>query len=494
MKIKINNAVSFNRTNVVFVTLFLIVLFVPLFSLAAEKPERTYSLQSLKKEILRIADSGVFTNSRYGIFIKSLKNGEVIFEENSKTPLIPASNIKILTSACALYTLGPEYRFTTDILCDIKPSKGAIGKNIYMRGTGDPELYPENIWQIAQKIKQYGIREIVGNIIVDGSFFSKELSGKSLPTQVNGTTLSATSVNFNSIEYNISPFGDKKPSVSIHPYSDYFSVSNNIKTSPSSRNNNIDVNVFGEKGLREKVVISGVYNGKNLISDYVRINNPSLFAGETLKSILISSGIRVTGKIIEGTTPKNAFLFYSHKSKPLSEIIEDMNKFSNNFIADQLFIATGGNREKPPATADKAVNAEKDYLKGNGISLKDVIIKDGSGLSRDNRISPYLIASVLEQAWSDFDYGPSLISSLPIMGTDGTLKKRLQNSPLKRNIRAKSGYINGTSSLSGYIMTEEKEPIVFSIIINDCSDIIAAKLAQDRIVEITSMLNRAGKK
>lgn len=490
MKITRIRFIPFSKPAILFLySLLLLTVF-----LSPSSPEskelKPYSLQSLKQAISKIVNSGVFTNSRYGIFIKSLKNNEIIFDDNSKAFLIPASNMKILTTASALSTLGAEYRFKTEIFCDSKPSKGIIEKNLYIKGSGNPELYPENMWTIANEIKLLGINEIRGDIIVDDSYLAKELSGHSLPTQTQGTLLSGLSFNYNSVKYSISPFGDKIPFISIHPGSPFFSTSNKMTFAPSSRGNNFRVDVSEEKELTEKITFTGSFNGRYVTSDYTKIKRPALFAGETLKEMLMSSGMKVAGKVREGVIPEKPFPLYTHESKPLSLITEDMNKFSNNFIADHLFLSGGTMNYGLPATLDNAVKAETEYLRENGILSNGVVIKDGSGLSKENRISPLIVSSILEKAWSDFDYGPSLISSLPIMGTDGTLKKRLSNSPVKRNIRAKTGYVNKTSSLSGYIMTKENEPIVFSIIINDCNDIIAARLAQDKIVEMTSLLKR----
>ncbi|RMF92548.1 MAG: hypothetical protein D6734_12040, partial [Candidatus Schekmanbacteria bacterium] len=183
---------------------------------------KSYNLESLKKEISRIVDSGVFTESKYGILIKSLKSNEVIFSDNSSLFLVPASNMKILTSASALSTLGPEYRFSTKIFCDARPSSGVVKGNIYIVGSGDPELYPEDLWKIASHISYLGIEEIRGDLIVDGSFFSDEIEGKALPTQIDGTIICGVPFNFNSFEYIISPYGKKMPSISIHPASGIF--------------------------------------------------------------------------------------------------------------------------------------------------------------------------------------------------------------------------------------------------------------------------------
>ncbi|MBI5374381.1 MAG: D-alanyl-D-alanine carboxypeptidase/D-alanyl-D-alanine-endopeptidase [Candidatus Schekmanbacteria bacterium] len=455
---------------------------------------KDYSPEGIKNEIKRVVTSGLLSNTMYGIYIKSLKTGEIIYSANENLLLIPASNMKIITSAVALDILGPEYTFNTDIYSQSTPSGGKIDGDLYIKGFGNPVLYPEDIWIMAKEISLLGINEVKGDIVVDGSYLAKSLAEQKLGSTSDSTVLSALPLNFNSVRYTVSPYNKSpngsSPFISADPFSSYLSLSNNVKPGEPTEENTTQVTTYKNNDKGEKVVFNGKFNGKLPVTGYSRVNSPCLFTGESFRKLLLSDGVKVAGKVKEGTIPEKSVLVYRHGSKPLSQIIVDMNKYSNNFIADHLFVAVGAKALGMPATAEKSISTEIELFKKDKIYSEGIKIKDGSGLSKENRLTAHFITKVLEDLYTDLGQGPEFIASLPIMGVDGTLHRRLQKSPLKRHIRAKTGYVNGTSALSGYVMTDEKEPIVFSIIINNCRDVIAAKLAQDHIVETIASMKR----
>ena len=221
-------------------------------------------------------------------------------------------------------------------------------------------------------------------------------------------------------------------------------------------------------------------------SEIVSIINPPVYTATVFSEMLKRWGIIFTGSITTGAVPDTTVSLYKHYSRDLSEIITDMNRYSNNFVAEQILKTMGAEFLQPPGTAQKGIHIILRSLKKLGCDLEHINIVDGSGLSPENRISSSLLSMVLSKIFTDYRYSYDYIHSLPVGGVNGTLKNRLKVFEDERRIRAKSGRIARTSALSGYLFPQKSEtPLAFSILVNNyrCSTSQVMQL-QEKFLEV----------
>jgi len=444
-----------------------ICLFTVDFSFAEEN-----SIQILKEEIDSIIQNSCLKKERdLGIKAFSLTHKDVLYQRNSKGLLIPASNAKLFTSAVALKVLGGEYQFLTTVSTDGELKNGVLHGNLYLKGYGDPRLVSEELWMIVKDIRNKGIKQITGNIIADDTFFDNKLRGVGVEPnpgpEAYKAKISALSLNFNTVEVFVdlpSKLGGR-PIITVDPPTQYIKISNNgVAGKTKGKRKKLIVGRTVGKGY-DTVTVKGQvrFPGYHV---YLAVSNPSLYTATVFKEFLEKEGIETSGEIIISREPEKVKIIVTHKSRPLALILQDINKISNNFIAEQVLKTMGGEKLGPPGTTEKGLTLVGEFLKSLGYGSSSYTLVDGSGLSKQNRISPDQIIDVLKTMYHDFSVRAEYSSSLGVMGVDGSLQDRLKNFPKKRYIRAKTGTLNGSNSLSGYIGADGGEEIAFSILVN----------------------------
>jgi D-alanyl-D-alanine carboxypeptidase/D-alanyl-D-alanine-endopeptidase (penicillin-binding protein 4) len=232
------------------------------------------------------------------------------------------------------------------------------------------------------------------------------------------------------------------------------------------------------------VIVQGKISGKSRsgVSAYVNVNNPSLLTTTTFKDALEQIGIAVKGIPVLGKMHKKSWRIALYCSEPLSHIIEESNKTSNNFVAEQLLKTLGAEVIGPPGTTDKGLQVVREFFTELGISPDAYVLENGSGLSRNNRLSPEQIVMLLTYMYDNFEVRSEFLASLAVAGVDGTLQRRLRDTQAERRLRAKTGAIQGVSCLSGYAVSKNNEVFVFSIMMNDYkSGGYAVKQIQNKI-------------
>ena len=202
------------------------------------------------------------------------------------------------------------------------------------------------------------------------------------------------------------------------------------------------------------------------------------------KSYIKLAGIEFNGKLKTGNIPENAVEIYSHESEPLALALRGLNKFSNNFIAEQIVKTIGVEHFGQPGTTQKGLDVFKEYLKELSIEPNKYVVFDGSGLSRKNRLSPAILVDILRNVKNDLAVYPEFVGALGIMGVDGNVKNRMQKVESSSKARVKTGTLNFVSTLSGFFESKEGELFAFSILMNDlkCSN-RRAKQIQDQILK-----------
>ncbi len=427
------------------------------------------SIQSIKDQCEDILSSICLRGAKVGIKVVSLNNDKTVFEKNAHLPLIPASNMKIITSAAALHLLKPEYTFKTSFYYDGKIKKRVLKGNLYVKGYGAPDLVGEKIWIMLQEFTQSGISRVDGDLIGDDFYFDHIERPPTWPSQINdnpySAPISALSCNFSSIEVVIKPGPlNGKPYIYLSPFSAYFKVINKAKTKRTKNSISLKrIYINGEN----KIVVSGTITPQsNGFSDYKSVENPTLYTLFGIHEILRSFNISISGSIRRGETPSTAKEIFTFPSRPLSQIIYDMNKNSNNFMAEMILKTLGAEIIGPPGTTDKGTDVLKLFMKNAVQDNSNMSIFDGSGLSKKNLLSADSIIRVLKFMDRQFGESYDFVASLPIAGVDGTLKNRFTDKSMIREVRGKTGYLKGVSTLSGYIQNKNGDRFAFSILIN----------------------------
>ncbi len=425
---------------------------------------------ALAKKIDEIIEKSEFANARWGIFAVSLKDGRVLVGKDGRKLFNPASAQKILTSVVALDKLGAEFRWKTGVFANKQIESGTLDGDLILYGQGAPDLSDEGIENLANQLKSKGLQKIKGNIIGDESYFKGDTIGDGWAwgelQWYYGAEASALSVNLNYVDLDLQ---DGKPKAS----NAVMQTSGEVKPAQ-------DVEAIGVK--RElganKVYVWG--EGKTL-DVRVAVQNPALWSATILKEALQKKGISVEGEAKSANwtaenkfAPENATELAKVESKTLGEIVRKMNKDSVNLYAELILRTLGKkfgdtapdeNPKMQKVRGDDSAGASvvKKWLTENNVATDEIKIHDGSGLSRLDFVTPEALGRALVFA-SQSKFAEVFRNSLPIAGTDGTLRGRLGN--VSGKIAAKTGSIMYVNALSGYA-NNERETLAFVILCNN---------------------------
>ncbi|MBT3181338.1 MAG: D-alanyl-D-alanine carboxypeptidase/D-alanyl-D-alanine-endopeptidase [Deltaproteobacteria bacterium] len=425
-----------------------------------------------------------FSKKRTSVMILEAENGFQLASHNPDMMLNPASCMKILTTVTALSSLGPDYRFKTDFLVDQMSSNGTV-KNLYVSGTGDPTLVTEQLWTIARELYDLGLRKVTGAIVIDDHYFDsydypkkKGNSHKSYAAQT-----SALAVNFNAVSIHVAPGHNEGSNalVTIEPPTDYFRLINNLNTGGK---HHITATSNYANG-RETITVTGNITKRSGPGAFRRsIKDPTQYAASVVRYVLRQNGIEVGEQTISGRTPARAYKLYSAESKPLGEIIRSMNKYSNNFMSEQIVKHLGAVRHGLPGSTEKGIKVIEGYLTSIGIPPNSYVIENGSGLSSNTRLSATQLANVLSAAYRDFTIRPDFMASLAIVGVDGTTRRWKFANSVHGIARVKTGTLGGVSTLAGYVPMKNGSIAAFAILANGLKrGVDAAHKAQIGIVK-----------
>ena len=436
----------------------------------------TANAQNLQAEVKEILVKNKINPDHVGIVI-SLKDQDV-YENNQKKLYIPASISKLLTSYSVLKNIDLTQKFKTELHFD--------GKNLYLKGGGDPSFVSENLWYLVNEFTRQKIGVITGDIVIDDYYFDDVRFDSSREAERVDNSydapVGAMSFNWNSVNVFVKAgeVDDKPAQVVLDPQNEYFKLINRTTTKSKklSRELIIDIN----QKARTVTVTGDVLKGGIEKPYYKNVSDPEYWAGENLKAFLLQRNIEVKGKVRRGKTPDKAEKLVTYQSKSLSLILADMNKFSNNYIAEMLTKNMAALSGETPATLATGVKVIQKDLKELGLEKDDVKILNPSGLTRDNRLSAHGMGMVLKAMQNDFRYFPTLLESLPISGIDGTLKRRMKNTNAVGFVRGKTGYLDGVVTLAGYAGQKNGDIYRFAFLYNGPQDEARVRETFDQIL------------
>jgi D-alanyl-D-alanine carboxypeptidase/D-alanyl-D-alanine-endopeptidase (penicillin-binding protein 4) len=426
--------------------------------------------------------------------VLDLETGQVLYQHNHDKTLAPASNMKLLTSLAALELLGDEFEFITRVYADGRVSDGVLHGDLCIIGGGDPNLsgrfYDDDpvalFKQWAAKLKQAGVTRVTGALRYDSTLFGQDSYSDSWPKDDQYikwycAEVSALAFNDNCVGVRVLPGkAGQKATIELVPPTATIKIINETTTAPGRKGAEIgivrprDQNTITVKGKVYEQASWGYYID-------VAVHDPARYAAEVLKETLVAQGIAVGGETapvtMDAAMLARCTVLHEHRSS-LLEALGPINTNSQNLHAEMLFRQLGL-RYAGKGTFKTSQAAMQDYLHERGMWQDGLVISDGSGLARDNRVTTQLLASLLRRAHGKAWFG-AFRDSLARAGETGTLEKRLTDKALEGVVYAKTGYISNVRALSGYILKDDRK-LVFSILMNDCA---YSRETQDEIVKL----------
>src|SRR3972149_287169 len=476
---------------------FLIIAFVFSCILCLENTWSTPQEGKLEEGINAILQKYKPKDTIVGISIFSISKNKSLYKTNSNKSFVIASNMKLFTTATALVYLGADFEYKTKILYRGNISfDGKLDGDIVIKGSGDPNIsgrfFGGEITSVpaywADAVKKQGIKVITGDIIADDSIFDREFVHDNWPkdqlSEWYCAPVSGLSFNDNCIDIVLKPNDEPGGLVSIQiaPSTSYVEIINECKTTTLKSKHSYS---FHRRPFTNQIDIKGLlWSETKPQKGWVTIYNPPLYTATVFKEILERKNVIIMGgaRVINESDLNDVHKLHklAVTTSSLIQAINVANKRSQGFYAEQI-LKTIGATIKNEGTFSGGLDVIKDFISKLGISEDQYQLDDGSGLSRENKLSPELMIRLLRHMYRHKNAG-IFLKSLPVSGTDGTLKQRLKEEPYKSRIRAKTGYIRGTCTLSGYIKTLNEEIIAFSILVNEIKGSTwQAKRLQDAI-------------
>jgi D-alanyl-D-alanine carboxypeptidase/D-alanyl-D-alanine-endopeptidase (penicillin-binding protein 4) len=464
---------------------------------------------------------------------------------NADRAMNPASTMKLLTTYAALETLGPAYRWKTEAYLNGKLEKGVLQGDLVFKGYGDPKLTVEQFWMWLRELRQRGLREIRGDIVLDHRFFAGASNDPAEfdndPTRAYNVGTNALLLNFNVMHLHLVPEGNATMAL-LDPELAGYTLRNHITTSAKLDCNGEDAYKVRLDG--HDIVLEGSIPATcGETDDYFSLLPQDDYFFAVFSALWQELGGTLQGKLRSGTVPPDQAPFANYVSPPLSEVIRDINKFSNNIMARQLLLTlgtaeaptevaqadqrTGGllpadsrdsrndfsrihafstasfpsrqeggdiADEEPsvplpeavagitlPANIAQSTVAMQHWLKTQQLQFPELVLENGAGLSRRERISALHLAELLQRATNSPFYA-ELEASLPILGMDGTVKKRLKDSGIAGYAHLKTGSLQGVKSIAGYIKAQSGKQWIVVCLVNHANAAFAQP-AQDALIE-----------
>lgn len=406
------------------------------------------------------------------IVVRNVTNGTLVLDLNPTTPRSPASVMKLLPTYAALDILSPAYTWATRVWAEGTITRGVLKGNLYLQGGGDPLMNIERWWRLVTDLRQTGLRRIEGDIVIDNSRFAPNTEAPgdfdNRPWRTYNVLPDALLVNLQSAEFLIRPsVTGRGIDVEVDPHPDNLVVENRAQlVAGRCRGQARGVIISTPRTDPDKVVVTGKLSSNcgPQVARRVIMAAPE-FAYGSFMTLWKQQGGELTGGMQRGVTPKTAKLLVKHDSLTMSEIVRVTNKFSSNVMARTLVLTLAADASEAPATPEAGAKVIGDWLHRRGLDFPELVIGNGSGLSREARISADSLARLLVSAWNS-RYAPEYLASLPLGGLDGTLKKRFAGLPEASRVRMKTGTLNGASSLAGYVTGADGHTYSTVILVN----------------------------
>lgn len=436
-----------------------------------------------------LAQAGI-PETAVGIYVQELGADQPAFALGETRALNPASTIKLVTTFAALDQLGPAYQWTTEAYASAPLTGDTLAGDLILRGSGDPRLTLENFWLMLRTLRARGLREIRGDLVLDRSYFTgtdatEPGSFDNEPSRPYNTLPDALLVNFKSFRLNFVPDAARRSvRIMVEPALPQLQIVNNLV---------VDGEPCGDWVARLKIAAAGdaasaklSFGGNYAATCGEKERHFSMLGHAQYVHALFTLlwrelGGSFSGGVRDGGVPAGTTPLLVQRSQPLFDIVRDVNKFSNNVMARQLYLSLGAITLGAPASGEKSGRAIRQWLETRRLPLPELVLENGSGLSRAERISARGLAQLLLLAGRSAVM-PEFIASLPLVAVDGTMRKRLSGAEIAGQAHIKTGSLAGARAIAGYVLDARGRLAVVVFLVNHARA-AEAQAAQDALLK-----------
>ncbi len=431
----------------------------------------TWAASPLPLAVRNALDFRNVPDDALSVYVEDLATGEVVLAWNDAEPRNPASVEKMVTTLVALDVLGPAYRWKTEFSVLGEVDNGVVTGDVLMKGYGDPYLVTERFWQMLRRIRQQGISEIKGNLLLDDSYFDvgdyDPAAFDREPLRAYNVAPNALLTNFKVVRYFFEPDPEvSRVRVRLEPALDNLDVVNQLRVGNGAcRGYQRGITITPNDDF-SRITFSGRFpSGCEIYAMDRTALGHNEFTFGLFKSLWLESGGEFSGEWKNVIAADEAEPLLTFDSLPLSEIIAKVNKHSNNVMAKQLLFTLAAEEYGPAGTEMKGRQVVREWLSGHGMDFAELRIDNGAGLSRESRMTARHLGNMLRYAYES-PFMPEYISSLSLSGLDGTLSRRFRNSALTGQAHMKTGSLDHVSAVAGYFQSRSGKRYVVVALLN----------------------------
>lgn len=413
--------------------------------------------------------------SSVALVVREAGQPQALFAQDAERPMNPASVMKLVTTYAALELLGRDHRWKTEAyLAGKLDARGTLHGNLVLKGYGDPKITVEQWQAFMDDLRARGLRRVTGDLVLDRSFFKlpehDAAAFDQQPLRPYNVGPDALLVNFNAVRFNFLPEPARRTvAVRVDPPLPQVTVT----TLPALARGDCGdwkatlAPTFDDQRTTAWAAFSGTFASTCGERDwYVALLDVPTYVHGMFAAYFRARGGTFDGAVIEGKPPRRAEPFAVMESTPLYDIVRDVNKLSNNVMARQIFLTLATTRHPPPATVPLATDVIRKWLAEKQLSLPGLVLENGSGLSRRERITVGGLARLLASAEAS-SVREEFVSSLAVAAMDGTLQKRFQDGTVAGQALLKTGSLEGVRALAGYVIDAQGRRFIVAAIIND---------------------------
>lgn len=411
--------------------------------------------------------------------VRDANTGEVLYDRGSAQRVLPASNLKLLSSAAAVDGLGEDHRFTTAVLADQPVRGGTLTADLYLRGGGDPTTLASDYRELAADLRGAGVTRVTGDLVADDSYFDETPLGTGwswddepyyYSAPISALTVAPdTDYDSGTAIVRVAPGVEgAAPEVTLQPQTGVLDIVNRATTGPAGSARTLSVE---RQHASDAVLVTGSIPADSPVrTTWVTVQDPTEYAADVFARALEAEGVLLVGDVREGSTPKGATVLAAHDSMTVGELLTPYMKLSNNMHAETLVKALGA-ETSGTGSWSAGLAAVRAHLAAEGVDVGNTRIVDGSGLSRMDLVRAQDVTDLLiasrDEPWFDTWYDALPIAGNPDRFTGGTLRSRMRNTPAANNLHGKTGSLTGVTALSGYVSNADGRELVFAMISNN---------------------------
>ena len=426
--------------------------------------------EGLPPNVLNALKAAQIPAANVAVVVQPVDTNQPLVAHNTAQAMNPASVMKLVTTYAALDLLGPAYTWKTGVWIESAAVNGVLEGNLYLKGSGDPHFAIEHLSALLRQLRVRGIEHIHGDIVLDRTVFNVPAIDPGAfddkPMRPYNVGPDGLLLNFRALRFTLLP-ENGKPRLLMETPSDGLRVDNQLRTTEGACGSNwkdqLSIRLIPES-RGKRLEFSGSYaeqcGEKSL---HLSPLDADAQTSGLIRALWKELGGSLDGQVRAGATPAGSRLLAQHESAPLADAVRDINKFSNNVMARQVFLTLGNSGA--PASAERARQRISDWLTSRKLQFGELVLDNGSGLSRVERISAGSLNRLLLDAWKN-PVMPEFISSLPIVGIDGTMKKRLKESDASGRAHIKTGTLDGVKTAAGYALDAQGRRYAVSFLIN----------------------------